>query len=160
MDETLRERLLLVAVAQRKLSIGFAVLGAVILIGSVAIAVGGRQAEFAVQVVGVLVNLYLAAATYHLSGALGHARGLRITLTCVVLFVPFASLVVPLLVLWQARRMLRAEAVEAGFFTVRRGEMERLAKEPGLAMVCAACGYDLAGIGQRVVCPECGQSRE
>ncbi len=142
--------------AQRSLSIGLGVLAAVIVVGGSTLAFAGRHAEFAVQLVAVLVTLYVAAATLQLSRALGHVRGLRITLTCAVVFVPFGSLVVPLVLLWRARRMLRAEAVEAGFFTVGRTVMESLRREQGMAMVCAGCGYDLTGLGAGAVCPECG----
>jgi hypothetical protein len=162
MEEATKSRLLLVAEAQRKLSIGLGLVPAVIVGGGIAIAVArgqGRDVESVAQVVAVFVVLYIAAATYHLSGALEQPRGMRITLTVAALFVPFACLFVPLMLLWKARRALRAEAINAGFFWVRRAEMEWLRAESGEAMVCSGCGYDLSGIGVRKVCPECGRER-
>ena len=161
----------MVALGQRRLSIGLGILLAVIVIASIAIAAaasggsGGRgggaaELQFVVQVVALFVTIYMTAATYQLSRALGHARGLRITLACAVLIVPFASLIVPPLLLGLAKRMLRAHAIEAGFFTVRRDAMNCLRQENGLAMICPGCGYDLTGIGDRPICPECGRSRE
>lgn len=169
MDETTRARLLAVALAQRGLSIGLAMLPLVIVGGGVAMAFGGGDAEMVVRVAIVLLSVMVAAVTLRMSRVLGDARGLRLTLTLAVVFVPFAVLIVPPVLLWRARRMLRAAGVRAGFFMTRRAAMTRLrwgeGGEPG---VCAGCGYDLTGLvggrvggegaGHAVVCPECGAS--
>jgi hypothetical protein len=160
MDETTRARLLAVALAQRSLSIGLGMLPLVIVGGGVAMAFGGggREAEMVVRVAIVLLIVLVAAVTLRMSRVLGDARGLRLTLALAAAFVPFAVLVVPPVLLWRARRMLRAAGVRAGFFTTRRSAMTRLRWEAGEPGVCADCGYDLTGLAVPTVCPECGAS--
>lgn len=158
MDAPTKQRLLQIALAQRNLSIGLAVLGGVVVFAVVAVG-GGQDAALIVRIAAVLINLYLAAASYQLSRALGHARGLRITVILAAVFIPFACVVIPLLLLGRARRSLRDDAIAAGFFKVRRADMHWLQSPPGPAMICPECNYDLAGIDEHAPCPECGKAR-